>query len=420
MLSNKSLCKKHAVIFFTLIIILAFGRGAVQQYGVLISSYILVLTFFIFNKSFPKIKRVYFSYWDFFPAIFLLVWLYGVLLGLALGNKLSYIVANFAGMVGYFFYYLLLISKIRKESLYVIVIYISIFILFQNIILSILLYVFNVFIYYGENLLIAVFFGYFKGGSSTGQIRMLAASQMMVFPLFVLALSYSLIPSLKYAEKLKLLKSHHLLFVFLATYVVIFLPASKGYVLAGMILLLYIFIFSSASSGKVNVKKTIILFTLLTLVLVILLSTGYINIISSMFAKDDESNIARYAQLYSLLEDIDVWGKGLGATVKNASRNPEKPYGFELTYINMIHKFGVMSLLLFFSYAYTMIKIFKEYKANVIEKKYILTSLGLMCFIFPSIGNPFLFSVQCVLMHVISLYFLRRDNKFSRKNYYEK
>lgn len=420
MLPNNLLCKKHAVIFFTLITILAFGRGTVQQYGVLISSYVLVLFLFIFNPSFPKIPKVKFSNCDLLPSVFLFVWLYGVLLGFALGNKLSYIVANFAGMLGYFFYYLLVISKVEKKSIYKIIFYISIFILCQNVILSILLYVFNVFIYYGENVFIGVVFGYFKGGSSTGQIRMLAASQMMVFPLFVLSLSYCLIPNLRCKEKFKLLRNYYVLVFILATYVVLFLPASKGYILAGIVLSLYIFIFSSARSGKVNLKKTIVLVSLFILVTLVLFSTGYVNIITSMFAENDEANIERYAQLYFLLEDIDIIGKGLGATVKGASRSLEKPYGFELTYINLVHKFGAASLFIFIAYAYTLIKIFKEYKANVIEKKYILMSLGLICFIFPSIGNPFLFSVQCVLMHVVALYLLRRDTNIYRKPHYEK
>jgi hypothetical protein len=415
MLLSKFINKKQGIIFLTLIMILAFGRGPLQQYGLLIISFILVVSLFIFNKSFPKIKRVCFSGWDLFPALYLLVWLYGVLLGFTLGNKTIYVVSNFAGMVGYFFYYLLLISKVRKESLFNIVFYISIFILFQNIILSILLYVFNVYIYHSDNFFIGVFFGDFTGGSSTGQTRMLSGSQLMVFPLFVLSLSYCLMPSLKSTEKFKLLRNHNLICFLLTTYVVIFLPASKGFVLAGIVLFVFVVILSKSRSGKVNLKKTVILFTLFTVVLVVLLSTGYINIITSMFAQEDDANVARYTQLFFLLQDIDVLGKGLGAVVENAIRNQEKPYGFELTYINVIHKFGAVSVLLFFSYAYTLLKIFREYNANVIEKKYILTSLGLICFIFPSIGNPYLLSVQSVLMHVIALYLLRRDAEFIGK-----
>ena len=57
---------------------------------------------------------------------------------------------------------------------------------------------------------------------------------------------------------------------------------------------------------------------------------------------------------------------------------------------------------------YNMSKIAKgiyiEYKKRLILKKYIYASIGLMAYLFPSIGNPILFGPQAVIMHIIALY----------------
>src|SRR5690606_3660100 len=45
---------------------------------------------------------------DWIPILFLFVWAYGVIMGLINGNDIGYIVRNFAGMVFYLAYYIIL------------------------------------------------------------------------------------------------------------------------------------------------------------------------------------------------------------------------------------------------------------------------------------------------------------------------
>ena len=44
---------------------------------------------------------------DYIALFFFLVWLYGFIRGIILDNNITYIVANFAGMICYLFYFIL-------------------------------------------------------------------------------------------------------------------------------------------------------------------------------------------------------------------------------------------------------------------------------------------------------------------------
>ena len=109
----------------------------------------------------------------------------------------------------YRFYYFLLLVKISKELIYKVIIYIGLFILTENIIVAILLFAFDVNIYYGHNQYVNIFFGNFLGGSSTGQIRIYSPSQLVAFPIFTLSLAYLLKKKLKINEiRMALMRNH--------------------------------------------------------------------------------------------------------------------------------------------------------------------------------------------------------------------
>src|SRR5690606_12706420 len=130
------------------------------------------------------------------------------------------------------------------------------------------------------------------------------------------------------------------------------------------------------------------------------------NILTAMFSTNDEANIDRYEQLYFLLNDLTFWGKGSGAVISGYSRNVDKPYGFELSYLNLVHKVGVMAIFVILAYASLIIRSFSQIAANY-NTKYAIAALGAMTYLFIAIGNPLLFAPQSVLLHCCALYFLR-------------
>ena len=88
----------------------------------------------------------------------------------------------------------------------------------------------------------------------------------------------------------------------------------------------------------------------------------------------------------------------------------EFAYGFEISYLNLIHKFGFFSIFLFIGYAICIVlpinRIFKNVNKNV---NYLV--IGLMSFLFPALGNPMLFSASSCMMHCIAMYFLRDEEE---------
>ena len=112
-------------------------------------------------------------------------------------------------------------------------------------------------------------------------------------------------------------------------------------------------------------------------------------------------------QAKALIEDFTMFGKGLGAVVPNYSRDI-LGYGFELSYHNIVHKFGIISLFIFASFLtpvfYSLYKIFTRS-----SKIYSYLPLVFMLYLLPSWGNPTIFAPVSVILHCLTLYFIRLD-----------
>jgi hypothetical protein len=126
-----------------------------------------------------------------------------------------------------------------------------------------------------------------------------------------------------------------------------------------------------------------------------------------MFSADDVSNAVRYSQLNDLIDDIVPLGKGLGAEVPGNIRDDERPYGFELSYVNLIHKLGIVSLFTIFAYFFSFYKAIAALRNINVDRRYAAVSLGGLCYLFPAIGNPIIAEPQLILMHCICLYLIR-------------
>ena len=178
-------------------------------------------------------------------------------------------------------------------------------------------------------------------GSSTGQLRAYFTDLNVGFTLWVVSFVYLLIE--KKRKKIYLLQGisskSYILFFLWTTFILYFVTASKGFMLAGVFyaflipIILYVkrMLLGKAS---LNIFLFIILFFLIVLVLV---TSDYVNIIIKMFDAEDDSNEIRYLQLAYIIEDVNLWGKGLGAIIPNFSRDANAEYGFELSYVNLIH-----------------------------------------------------------------------------------
>lgn len=367
------------------------------------SSYSLVFCiYFIGIYCFFRTLKVYgaTSFLSTIPFIFLFVWAYGVCLGFYNNNRLDYIISNFAGMTVFGLYYVLKCMNISKEKLAKIVVAAAI----TTSVLSALSFISAL---YHMNL----YLGEISGGSSTGQLRQMFINQNVSVVAWCICLVYLLGNKRireQFPKKYSRLKvpTYFLLFCYF-TFTSLFIPASKGFLLAGIFYFssfIYLLFYQKLRKGIMPIRVLLSILLIFVLCLILLL-TGYVNIIGAIFDTDDEANIPRFVQLEYLLDDLCLQGKGLGAIIEGYTRSNDKEYGFELIYINLFHKFGILALLLLFSYVYIVaIAIKRLYKEESFY--FSLIAFSNMAFLFPSLGNPMLFSPSLVLLTCISIYLL--------------
>lgn len=129
------------------------------------------------------------------------------------------------------------------------------------------------------------------------------------------------------------------------------------------------------------------------------------NPLDVIFGAQRPGNFERYAQAGELLADVVLVGHGLGAPITSGyNRSVTFPYGFELSYLNVVHKFGVFSVLYFWFLAYSGYRILTADRPAM-ER---CTALGLLGYAFPAIGNPILFAVPAVYLHMLALHGVTR------------
>lgn len=363
------------------------------------------LLFFVIIKAFiqKKIPLCGIIQYDLIPGIFIIVWFYGVLIGVSYGNEWIGIIRNFAGMTLYSMYYVLLCLKIPKERILKIVFLAALFDILVAIGMSITNYramMLRPLIAEQSNLLRLYY------SSSLDVIYVLIASLMTVLLVRKGRLDVFPITNSR-AANFGLL----LLGIFS-----IILSLSKGFLL-GLIFILIVIptvIFIREFSLSRFIVKIAVYLVPIFFVAGMLYNIGLGDLVENIFASDEISNASRYEQIEKLQSDYSYWGKGLGAKLESGFERDAMGYGFEVSFHNLIHKIGIFSIILFFLYFYTFYRaIVNLYRGTAMV--YGAAAIGSMCFLFPSAGNPSLFSPTAVVLHSIALYWLRRESSISVK-----
>lgn len=392
----------------TIFILLVLNQPTSFYYALFFLMFIVWVLKLIIANFKIKIIKTRLLLIDLIPLIFFMVWLYGFILGFINKNEPIFIIRNFAGMVAYLFYYIFFIQKLSKERLFKILYISSVLVMLQNIILFLFRDYLSIDIY--TNPIITKLFGRLISGSSTGHSRIYYPGQSSIFILLAVTIS-QIMTSRKYFGENRISFRFFLqvLLFAMASFALLFIPASKGYYLAAIVLLLILTLRIIYSNNKIKLNIKTFIYILIVLLLSISIALlGYYTIVTSIFASDDASNILRYEQMGYLLRDINFVGHGLGAVISGYQRNTELPYGFEITYLNLFHKFGIIGGgLLMLCYFYSFWIGVKTIKKSI-NLKYSVTAIGCLGFIFPSLGNPLLFHPQNVLLHCLALLMIRK------------
>lgn len=343
-----------------------------------------------------KHKNIKIELWDLFPAGVIVAWIYGATLGYMHGNDWQLIARTFVGLLLYSFYYLLLLSKISKTNLIRCLLVVSIT---ANI-----------------TIIWVLSDPAFNTNFIIGQRILFTPIQLFCF-LTVPLSTYSLISN-KARDLLPLRHGSKIIFLILALFGIFnsaILSNSKGFHLSFIFILFCILL---TLSRKVIFWSLVLGYCLLILTH---LYPGHpldplYKIVVGIISPIDPSNLERYRQLYFLFNDITLLGRGLGSPLSNLYiRDPVFHYSYELSLLNIVHKMGIVSVLILSIYAITLhISLSNLYlRKNLINT---FTAVGCFAFFFLGLGNPSLFAPEASILHSFALYLLRPDKSMNNES----
>lgn len=377
-----------------LLLISSYGIGSTfMQY--LLATMILILTLLeLLNKrTFPRLEGII----DFIPVVMILVWFYGIFLGVIKNNPPVFILSNFAGMSLYFIYYAFRSFKLDALVLFKIVFFAGL----VNVAYSFgALYVFGF-----EKMYLGIGIHTFRVYYSVGLL--------VTTPIISLLIAKYVFGKNKFLMYSKT-RYKYLEFVILVCFIVslVVLSASKGNFLilvAICFLFLFAFICRLLLYGRL-VKSGFgyIIISFFSLILIIFVMPDIIDILLFNFSDMEASNKTRSEQKIQILRQIEFFGAGLGASLEGGHiRNDVFPYAYELSYFNLMHKVGFLSLIPILIYTYTCaIAWIGVVKLN--DLFYPSLAIGAMMFLIPSYGNPILFSPISVTLHCLALFWLKK------------
>lgn len=332
---------------------------------------------------------------DYIPLLMVVSWLYGAIVGMLSGVDLSLVFRNFFGMTLYCLYPVLAFwFRDRRKVLR--------FIWYCALASATLLTIGIVNSLYDINL--------GEGGSFD---RTLAFEEIGLhsFRLHYASNSFFLLAGLllvatRSREDSGLSRiSSPIAWLLIAWFLGLYLSSlSKGFLLA-----LFMLVAACMLTRKSGLMWIAILAAPLGVVL--FMSVDWQSWSALLFGDEFSGRSARSEQYDYLMSDLTPFGHGLGAALSNSPYSRDTlGYGFELTYLNLIHKFGVFSLVIFGALAYTVVAAF-ALLASRSPKRRLTGAIGLtlMLYLVVSVGNPILFSPIGVVSHMLVILLMKRE-----------
>lgn len=328
-----------------------------------------------------------------------LSWVWGVIIGLINNVNPTYIFRNFFGLLMYLLFPILWLIRPKIKEIIVVIFFAGIIQAAYGIYASIQIFRQPLFI------------GSIK---SISELRTYySTSFIVIFPLCAVALANYFIPK-KFLpineSKTVALLSRNILFLFLMLYAAIIPAMSKGMMLTTFLLILFVLFISFLIFMKTKSAKNQFTLLLMTIPFILLsLPQPLVSKIVYTFSNKEISNSIRNIQADYLIREFTFFGKGLGAPLRSGYSRDITGYGFELTYLNIIHKLGIFSIFLFLSYIMTiMIALSRIVKKINLFRSFF--AVGLMGYTIVGAGNPILLSPIAVILHCIAIYILVYPN----------
>jgi len=383
--------KKIHQLFYGFILLIFIGNFNTSiEYFLLAIMGTLVIMYAIINH-FNVSLIVENNFLEYIPIILLLLWFYGFMLGLIKGNELEYIIRNFAGMVVYVVFYFMQILRVDRKTILNVVYKLSVF----SALISSFAYL-DKFLFKTNYIGMIPILNNFRSGGS----NILYANQLLIFSLIFFSFyKIYVLKVFKFSD----------VFLFLLGSVDIFFVIKQGGFILGYFINLIIIIFLKIVRQWGKEKYSRIIVVLMMTICIGLVGTLMFfhegSILNDIFSAKDEGNNVRIEQTNIALNEITILGNGLGATFNDYVRNNEFPYAIEVVFVNLFHKFGIFALFALGLYLYVICVSMKNI-INYHKEIESVFSITLLSFLYPSLGNPYLYSPLSVILHCISIYLL--------------
>ncbi len=240
---------------------------------------------------------------------------------------------------------------------------------------------------------------------------------LAIFPPLALGAALRLMPQAPSAElgvpRLLSLLRHPLSILVLLVGIV--LPTmSKGYILGAAVLLGLIWMLSAANALRLGIlPRGVLTLVALAGVAVAAVPEDVRELVLFSFGTEEGGNAIRSEQFDYLVAETTWWGNGLGSTLNSGYRRDDAGYGFELTYVNLVHKLGFFALPLFGTYACTLAALLLRMLRGVRVHE---SAFGLGCLTYLLVGtaNPLLLSPTAVVLHCCAVMLVLQPYTFTR------
>jgi hypothetical protein len=339
---------------------------------------------------------------DVLPLLSIVVWIYGLFIGLLSGYPSAAVISNFAGIVFYGVYYLLLLARADAQAILK-------FTFWLTLLFSLVTAVRMI-----------------RGAGSSLQLELfeeiglsamrLGWSSSLSLSLAFVALAYArLIDLLPRGRVGGLFNGGKLLVMsgFVVGSLTVFGAASKGFFIAYCLMLGVLTMSRFCHDFRfLRIRFSVLLVILVVSAIVMWFVDQIFMATRILLDLETNTDSVRAIQGAELIRDFTWFGKGLGASLSTGYSRDALGYGFELTYHNIIHKFGLISLLHLPIMAVPVLwSAFNIMRHHNMEASIVV--FALMMFVVPGYGNPILHAPLNALLNCFALYLLSRGSQGS-------
>lgn len=330
------------------------------------------------------------------PICFIAVWAIGVFNGLVKGNAIGNVFHNFIGNICYLSFFALVMTSInQRERVFRLL-------LLASKVATLLLLIAAIEIQNG-------FLHFWPANNIDYNFQTFSVTSVVEVMTFAL-LTYSIYDV--FAEKNNSL-INNLIWITLSVYIVLVKNERGGYLLAFLgvfAITICCIIYKYMGAGN-KYYVTVMLITVIS----VIFTYEYLDknsMLWAIFDPNDFGNSIRYQQFNQVFKRFKLLGNGLGTEyryIDTVLGKMKTGYLIEISYLDLFDKYGILALLLIYSYYSTYKMIISRTINAGLPSKYASFSIGMMSYLFIGVGNPVIFAAYNVLMHCLVLYFLWDD-----------